>query len=371
MDELFPHFTKEQVNALFPYHMIITRDLKISSCGRSLLKICPDIIQTKLNESFVINRSKLPFCNFEKLIKSVKQLVILEFVSDKKILIRGELEYIASVDKLLFLGTPWLTSIEEMNHLGLNFNDFSIHASMPDMLMLLKTHQFANEDAVELLNYVKTNASIIEGYANPVVLCGSDHTILWVNNAFEEVFGYKLFEVKGKEPSTFLFNNYAAPEVVQFINDRLCNAEDFTQELICVDNKNQEYWTSLRGQCLKNEEGDCEYYFFIQYDISKQKEAEQKIIAALQKEKLLSELKSNFITMASHEFRTPMTIIKSSVDLLMLMKQREEGCISEEPSVEKHLNTIDVEIDRMNTLINNILQMDDQQILQLKEKKKM
>ncbi len=51
-------------------------------------------------------------------------------------------------------------------------------------------------------------------------------------------------------------------------------------------------------------------------DITKRKQAEADIRKALQTEKELGELKSRFITMASHEFRTPLAAILSSSELI-------------------------------------------------------
>jgi PAS domain S-box-containing protein len=51
-------------------------------------------------------------------------------------------------------------------------------------------------------------------------------------------------------------------------------------------------------------------------DITQRKNAEVEIVKALSREKELSQLKSNFVSMVSHEFRTPLGIIQSSAGLL-------------------------------------------------------
>lgn len=51
-------------------------------------------------------------------------------------------------------------------------------------------------------------------------------------------------------------------------------------------------------------------------DITRRKQAEIEIRQALETEKHLGELKSRFATMTSHEFRTPLTTILSSAELI-------------------------------------------------------
>jgi signal transduction histidine kinase len=55
------------------------------------------------------------------------------------------------------------------------------------------------------------------------------------------------------------------------------------------------------------------------------KDSEQNILQALEQEQKLNLLKSNFISIASHEFRTPMTTIRNSMELLQFnLKLTEE-----------------------------------------------
>lgn len=51
-------------------------------------------------------------------------------------------------------------------------------------------------------------------------------------------------------------------------------------------------------------------------DITQRKLAEEEMLKALAREKELSQLKSNFVSMVSHQFRTPLAIIQSSAELL-------------------------------------------------------
>jgi PAS domain S-box-containing protein len=61
---------------------------------------------------------------------------------------------------------------------------------------------------------------------------------------------------------------------------------------------------------------DTPHLLLMTLDITQRKRAEEELVKTLEREKELSHLKSNFVSMVSHEFRTPLGIIQSSAELL-------------------------------------------------------
>ncbi|MEO8891328.1 MAG: ATP-binding protein [Coleofasciculaceae cyanobacterium] len=78
--------------------------------------------------------------------------------------------------------------------------------------------------------------------------------------------------------------------------------------------------------------------------------AEQKVRQALEAEKELSKLKSLFVANASHEFRTPLATIRSSVDLLELYSK---GLMDEQKN--KHFQRINLAIEQLLDLLDDLL----------------
>ncbi len=83
------------------------------------------------------------------------------------------------------------------------------------------------------------------------------------------------------------------------------------------------------------------------------KKAETEILKALEKEKELNELKSRFISMASHEFRTPLTTIQSSADLIGRYPKGED-----QEKRDKHINRIRNSVQNLTNILNDFLSLE-------------
>lgn len=85
-------------------------------------------------------------------------------------------------------------------------------------------------------------------------------------------------------------------------------------------------------------------------DINNQKNIEQEIRKSLQKEHELNELKSRFISTASHEFRTPLSVILSSTTLIEKLNKQ-----GGEEKRKKHLERIKSNVRSLVVILNDFL----------------
>lgn len=88
-------------------------------------------------------------------------------------------------------------------------------------------------------------------------------------------------------------------------------------------------------------------------EVEIRKKAEKKAQAALDKEKELNELKSRFVSMASHEFRTPLSTILTSVSLIDKYSLEDL-----EKKRKKHINRIKSSVRNLTSILNDFLSLD-------------
>ncbi len=86
--------------------------------------------------------------------------------------------------------------------------------------------------------------------------------------------------------------------------------------------------------------------------LQKLEESQRELHEALSKEKELNEIKSRFVSMASHEFRTPLSTVLSSAALISKYTKSEE-----QENRDKHIKRIRDSVKHLNELLEDFLSL--------------
>lgn len=109
----------------------------------------------------------------------------------------------------------------------------------------------------------------------------------------------------------------------------------------------------LNAVPLPDEKGMVPQILVVEQNVTQQKKAEEDILSALSKERQLNELKSRFVSMASHEFRTPLSTILSSVTLVSRYTE-----LQQKEKRDKHIQRIRGAVKNLTGILNDFLSLD-------------
>ncbi|MBD2355795.1 response regulator [Tolypothrix sp. FACHB-123] len=193
----------DQFAALFPFHLVIDRRMKIVQMGEVLQRILEPIaiVGSALEEHFQINRPNCPV-NFEAICLQTRSLFLLQS-PHKEMQLKGQMIYVEDSDRLVFLGSPWITEITDLKKLELSIDDFPLYDSVSDYLFLLQAKNSALADAKKLTTKLtqqraelRATASrlrtLIESLQVGILLEDENRQVILANQEFCDLFGIPL-----------------------------------------------------------------------------------------------------------------------------------------------------------------------------------
>lgn len=150
------------------------------------------------------------------------------------------------------------------------------------------------------------------------VMLNDEKEFLAVNDAAARIFGYRSDEFVGKHPRDMAApfqpdGEPSGPAAERHINDCLREGQARFEWLSRrADGSDVPLDVVLTSISI----GGRKIIQAMVTDISERKRAEAELLKALERERELSQLKSSFVSMVSHEFRTPLGVIQSSAEIL-------------------------------------------------------
>lgn len=171
----------------------------------------------------------------------------------------------------------------------------------------------------------------------------------WANPALGRIFGTDTDALVGRSLEPFYASRDSYLATGAAVTAAVRAGQGYETELTMRRSDGGSFWAHLSGKAVNARDLSRGTVWAVM-DIDTRKRAEQEIRSAFEKHKELGELKSRFVSMTSHEFRTPLATILSSTDLLEHYAERL-------PAAERAelLATIRQAVQRMTRLLDDVL----------------
>ena len=206
-----------------------------------------------------------------------------------------------------------------------------------DMLM---PEPFRSEHDTYLKNYHRTGHAKIIGIGREAKGQKSDGTIFPIRLAVSELY------IGGKRTYTGIIHDLTdlkkAEQKILNLNKELeLKVADRTEKLATVVDKLLSTNQQLKKEILEKEAAEKQL-----------REQEEELQAALVKERELHSLKTRFVSMASHEFRTPLSTILTSAELVEMYKET-----IHQPKRIRHIDRIKSAVTNLNNILDDFLSL--------------
>jgi PAS domain S-box-containing protein len=240
---------------------------------------------------------------------------------------------------------------------------------------------------------------IFQSMTEGIVAINKEGEILVVNHIVEQMFGYEKDELNGQNLEVLLperyrgkhiehrmgFNNNPSPRRMGFGRDlsaRRKNGQEFPVEIslsyseaksnfIAIAFISDISWRKKSEMALKQSEEQLIVYASelekkvqtrtedlnlsikkLESEVFERKKAEEEISKLLARERELNDLKSKFVSIASHEFRTPLSSVLSSIALIEQYKQK-----GELDKIDKHTQRVRSSVNQLTSILNDFLSL--------------
>ena len=176
----------------------------------------------------------------------------------------------------------------------------------------------------------------VENVSDHIVITDADGIILYANKAVEKITGFPRAEIIGKKAGV-QWGKLMSNELYHQLWEQIkINKQSFTGEFNNKRKNGEMYVAEAKVSPIVDDEGNVTFFVGIERDITKMREIDR--------------MKSEFISLASHQLRTPLSAMKWFLEMLMV------GDIGKLSTDQKEIiNNINDSNERMIELVNTLL----------------
>lgn len=258
---------------------------------------------------------------------------------------------------LSYLGVPVYKNGEMLGLIGLANKEEGYSKSDLEFLKPI-TNSYANflmamrisrqrKIAEEEKNETNRLFKLLSEAANDIIAFHDvDSTFRFVSPSVYKILGYRAEELMGRKPAD-----------VFGIAEKRSYTRNSSEVLIMVHEHKltkKKIYLEISINYIKDGNGDTTSYMAVSRDVTEREIMLDRLVESYEKEKELNILKSRFISMTSHEMRTPISTILSSNQILQSYLQKSSDSILREKSLN-HIGSIERQVNRLNEVINDIL----------------
>lgn len=231
------------------------------------------------------------------------------------------------------------------NQVNIRTSELKVLNDMLAKVIFKKT--IAEEKIKDQYNFLKI---IIDALPIPVAIKNKKKIYTHCNKAMLSFLELPVDKVIGKTIFDIYSEDYC--RIADKVDERLLSAPGTEMyEATLEISKRKKYEIEVTKTTLTKNNGEIEGILFVINDLTDRKKLERELNNALEKEKDLSKLKSNLISMASHELKTPLTAILSSAEIIEMLLKKVPY------EVNNQLKIIYEEIDKLVEIINDTLSL--------------
>lgn len=192
----------------------------------------------------------------------------------------------------------------------------------------------------------KLYRTLAEASRDLIILISQEKTVEYINSYARHALGWGDSHIK--QPAYSL--------VLKLIPESSIQQVFRTQQAVYTEHSatvsKKKCWFGTWLVPIFSDQSEVEFVMAVSRDISRQRETEEELQRALKAEQELNSLRYRFLTMTTHEFKTPISTILSSIELLETYGERWGA-----EKRNDHINRIKTAAQRLNQMLTEVLEV--------------